>query len=115
MEERKPSTAGRWIFTLMLAWCVFMGIFGTLGFLGWWSDPSNQKWAALFCGLLGWAALFATWQSKEDCLYPKPTLESEKVENKTIEEQRQHWTGKSDLCFLLAPVAACWCGSQHLC
>ena len=70
-----------------------MAIVGFLGFLGWWSDPSNQKWWALFCSFVGVAGIVLFWKS--DAI-PDEEVESvndadESIRRESLEEQRRYW------------------------
>ena len=40
---------------------------------------------------MGVVATIVFWKMKNEFLYPKPTLDSEKIENKSVAEQRRYW------------------------
>jgi sterol desaturase/sphingolipid hydroxylase (fatty acid hydroxylase superfamily) len=104
MRKHEPSAVGKTIVGLLIACGAFMGIAGTLGFLGWSQDPSSQKWAALSCGLMGWVCVLFFWKIKDDFIYPRPTPPEQEIENQPVEAQRRHWLGQILYAFVVGPV-----------
>jgi len=89
-SPKSSANLAHWIILIISA---FMAIIGFLGFLGWWSDPSNQKWWALFCSFVGVAGVILFWNSDEisDEEIASVTDGDEEIKLKSVEEQRRYW------------------------
>ncbi len=49
-------------FIIVLCLGLFMTFTGLLGFIGWFSDPSSNKWGALFVGVMSGLLTFGWWK-----------------------------------------------------
>ena len=81
-------------FALFLLCSLFMAGAGLLGFAGWWSDPSNQKWWALLCGLIGVAGTVLVWTSKDEMLAAQAASirsEDEEIKRQPVAQQLNYW------------------------
>lgn len=72
---------------------LFMAVVGILGSIGWSGDASNQKWWALFCGLIGVAGVVVFWKLDEitDEEVAAVVNADEWIKGKSIEAQRRYW------------------------
>ena len=89
-SPKSSANLARWIILVISA---FMAIISFLGFLGWWSDPSSQKWWALFCSFVGVAGVVVFWKSNA---IPNDEIEivndaDELIKRESLEEQRRYW------------------------
>ena len=94
MNQSKASTKHQIAFWFYFLGSLLMACFSWLGFFGWSSDPSNQKWWALGCAVFFSVGSVLAWTSKHEITAPSDATvwdADQAIAKETVQAQRRYW------------------------